>query len=136
MRVFAGSFLRTLPGRPWEASEDWSTDIGYSVDAERSEYLMRHRRLYDFSHDVMFLKGDVCCNLQTKSAILERLEGRADYPHCSPFVSIASHEQYSFPFYGNYIPDHFERMETAVRWCTENGYAPAFHHDAFPAEAE
>ncbi|MBT4821142.1 MAG: hypothetical protein HN742_40145 [Lentisphaerae bacterium] len=136
MRVFAGAFLRTSSGKLWPQGDDWIRDIGYSVDAERSEYLMRNRRLYDFEHDVMFLKGDVCCNLQTKAAILERLDSRITNPHCGPFVSLASHEQYSFPFYRGYIPDHFERMETAVRWCTDHGYAPAFHHDAFPAEAE
>ena len=136
MRVFTGAFLRTLSGQRWRPGDDWTPDIGYSVDAERSEYLGRHRRLYDFEYDVMFLKGDVCCNLQTKSAILEALDLRGTNPDCGPFVSLASHEQYSFRFYGSYIPDHFERMETAVRWCTDHGYAPGFHHDAFPAETE
>ena len=109
-------------------------NIGYSVEAERSEYLLRHYRLYDFEHDVMFLKGDVCCNRYPSDTILKRLEARAANPDASPFVSLVSHEQYSFPFYRKHIPEHFKRLETAVRWCTEHGYAPGFHQDAFPAE--
>ena len=84
----------------------------------------------------MFLKGNVCCNLYPKDIILKRLEVKAANPNFSPFVSLGTHEQYSFPFYRNHIPDHFERMEAAVRWCTDHGYEPGFHHDAFPAEGE
>ena len=136
MRVFTGAFLQAPADQPRRPDESWTTDIGYSVDAERSEYLLRHYRLYDFEHDVMFLKGDVCCNRYPSDVILKRLEAKAANSDACPFVSLASHEQYSFPFYRNYIPEHFERMETAVRWCTEQGYAPGFHHDAFPAEAK
>ena len=134
MRVFSGSFLQAPADQPRRPDPSWTTDIGYSVDPERSEYLLRHYRLYDFEHDVMFLKGDVCCNRYPSDVILKRLEAKAANSHTSPFVSLASHEQYSFPFYPNYIPEHFERMETAVRWCTDHGYAPGFHDDAFPVE--
>jgi hypothetical protein len=132
MRVFAGSFVRHVATQPGMQGADWIPDIGYAVDAERSEYLARHGRLYDFGHDVMFLKGDTCCNRYPKETILKQLEAKAANPHFTRFVSLASHEQYSFPFYRNYIPEHSERMEVAVRWCAEHGYQPAFHHDAFP----
>ncbi|OGV67532.1 MAG: hypothetical protein A3K19_17655 [Lentisphaerae bacterium RIFOXYB12_FULL_65_16] len=136
MRVFEGGFMMPQSGAKSPQGGDWVMDIGYSVDPERSEYLRHHYRLYDVAHDVMFLHGDVCCNRIPKHVILERLEAKAANPYFNQFVSIASHEQYSFPFYSNYIPDHFERMETAVRWCTEHGYQPGFHHDAFPDGAD
>jgi hypothetical protein len=42
-----------------------------------------------------------------------------------------SHEQYCFPLYRNYIPDHFERIEAAIRSVTEQGYRPVFLHEGF-----
>ena len=35
--------------------------------------------------------------------------------------NFASHEQYSFPYYPNYLPDHQLRIETAARLLTEEG---------------
>jgi len=33
-----------------------------------------------------------------------------------------THEQYFYPYYENYLPDHAERLETVVRMIAENGY--------------
>ena len=41
-------------------------------------------------------------------------------------VNIMSHEQYSYPDYFNYIPNHLDRVETACRLATEAGYKPAW----------
>ena len=38
----------------------------------------------------------------------------------------ASHEQYSFPYYHNYIPDHLERIAKAAELMVENGCKPVF----------
>ena len=43
-------------------------------------------------------------------------------------IGLATHEQYSFPRYFNYLPDHFDRMETAIRIATEREYKPVFFH--------
>lgn len=37
-------------------------------------------------------------------------------------MGLGSHEQYSFPFYGNHLPDHFERMDVGLRYLMENRY--------------
>ena len=37
-----------------------------------------------------------------------------------------SHEQYSYPDYFNYIPDHLDRVEEACRLATLYGYAPGW----------
>jgi hypothetical protein len=31
----------------------------------------------------------------------------------------------------NYLPDHFKRVETAIRWVSEHGYKPALYHEGF-----
>jgi hypothetical protein len=28
-----------------------------------------------------------------------------------------------------FLPDHFQRLDTAIRWATEHGYAPVFFHE-------
>ena len=37
------------------------------------------------------------------------------------FFNCASHEQYTFPYYPNYIPDHMARLEEAARCMVEDG---------------
>jgi hypothetical protein len=46
-------------------------------------------------------------------------------------MDIFTHEQYFWPFYSNYLPDHFKRLDVAIRWLTENGYKPVFFHEGF-----
>ena len=41
-------------------------------------------------------------------------------------LSLMSHEQYSYPDYFNYIPDHLDRVEEACRLATLYGYAPGW----------
>jgi hypothetical protein len=46
-------------------------------------------------------------------------------------MDLFTHEQYFWPFYMNYVPDHPQRVETAIRWVTERGYKPVFFHEGF-----
>jgi len=46
-------------------------------------------------------------------------------------MDLLTHEQYFWPFYRNYLPDHAARMDAAIRWVTENGYEPVFLHEGF-----
>ena len=47
------------------------------------------------------------------------------------FFAGGSHEQYTFPYYHNYIPDHFARIERAVRCLVEGGCTPVFFSEGF-----
>ena len=43
-----------------------------------------------------------------------------------------SHEQYSYSYYPNYLPDHMQRIEEAVRCLTEEGNCKAaFYNQGF-----
>jgi hypothetical protein len=42
-----------------------------------------------------------------------------------------THEQHFWPFYSSHVPDHFERLDIAFRWVTDNGYKPVFFHEGF-----
>jgi hypothetical protein len=44
---------------------------------------------------------------------------------------VLTHEQYFWPFYVNYLPDHPQRVEQAIKFLTERGYKPVFLQDEF-----
>ena len=44
-------------------------------------------------------------------------------------MSLSSHEQYSFPRYFNYQPDHLAKLEAAVKTAVELDYKPVFFSD-------
>jgi hypothetical protein len=46
-------------------------------------------------------------------------------------MDLFTHEQYFWPFYVNYVPDHFKRLEATIQWVTEHGYKPIFFHEGF-----
>ena len=48
----------------------------------------------------------------------------------SDVFSVCGHEQYSFPSYFNYQPDHFQKLETTIRLMVEDaGCTPVFFQD-------
>jgi len=101
------------------------TDIGYYRNIETASYLLENGAFYDFENGLFFTKCNACCNLLPGDEIIRKL----DRVLSRNIIGIATHEQYSFDYYHNYIPDHFERMETAIRYLTEHAYRPIFFHD-------
>jgi hypothetical protein len=47
----------------------------------------------------------------------------------SAFIDLMIHEQYFYPDYKEYQPDYREKVITAMKWATENGYKPSFLSD-------
>jgi hypothetical protein len=106
-------------------------DINYFLDDIRSEYLMNHDALMDFESGIIFSSIDLICNNTPIDKIVPSLEPLIHDPDKAEIMDIFTHEQYFWPFYSNYVPDHFERLDTALRWITENGYKPVFFHEGF-----
>lgn len=52
-------------------------------------------------------------------------------PHQGEIIDFLTHEQYFWPFYRRYLPDHAERMERAIAFVTERRYKPVFLQDGF-----
>ncbi len=126
VRVLSGFFLQ--PNGVW--------DINYFLDDERSEYLSRHEALMDFRSGIMFSKVDLICNNTPVPDIVPRLTKLAEDPNQAEVMDLFTHEQYFWPFYRNYLPDHAQRLETAIRWVTEHGYKPVFFHEGLLGGAE
>lgn len=119
VRVLSGGF-RCVQG-------NW--DINYLMDDDRSEYLSRHDALMDFPSGIVFSMGDIVCNNVPADKIVPTLESVAASPDRAEIMDLFTHEQYFWPFWQRYVPDHFQRLDTAIRWVTEHGYKPAFYHE-------
>ena len=99
---------------------------------EENSYMVNHPAYYEPNMKIyLFGRSACCCNLvpldKIESQIRERLALREKYG-CD-FSMCGSHEQYSYPYYPNYEPDHGARIEAAVRIHTELGYTPVHPND-------
>ncbi|NMA21479.1 MAG: hypothetical protein GX927_12960 [Lentisphaerae bacterium] len=95
---------------------------------EEDSYLLRERKYYNFELGVFIARGAICCNLvplEETPARLKNYFALADETGNEVFGA-ASHEQYSFPYYNNYLPDHLDRIELTVKMLVEYGCKPVF----------
>jgi hypothetical protein len=121
VRVLSGYFRRGDSG--------W--DVNYLFDDARSEYLSRHDALMDFDSGIVFSRVDIVCNSTPVERTVPTLEQCAEDPNQAEIMDLFTHEQYFWPFYSQHLPDHFQRLDVAVRWVTEHGYKPIFFHEGF-----
>ncbi|MCS7238947.1 MAG: twin-arginine translocation signal domain-containing protein [Thermoguttaceae bacterium] len=121
VRVLSGYFRKI--GGLW--------DVNYNLDPIRSEYLYRHDALMDFDVDIVFSKIDVVCNTMTPAQVVQTLAPLVEDVNTAEIMDLMTHEQYFWSFYSNYLPDHWERVEAAIRFVSERGYKPVFLHEGF-----
>ncbi|MBQ9367863.1 MAG: hypothetical protein IJT83_08790, partial [Victivallales bacterium] len=108
------------------------SDIGYGMNKEEGVYLFCHRTLYNFDAGCFFVRGAGClCNAFTPEQILANFEKSFSMKFGNECYGLASHEQYTFPYYKNYVPDHLLRIDTAARTAYEHGCKPVFFQQAF-----
>ncbi|MBM4088658.1 MAG: hypothetical protein FJ276_04405 [Planctomycetes bacterium] len=110
------------------AGEWW---VNYRMDADRCEYLSRHDALKDFPSGIVFSKIDIVCNNVPLDQIEPKLAEVANDPNQAEIFDLMTHEQYFWPFYSHYLPDHAQRIETAIRFVTQRGCVPVFLHEGF-----
>ncbi|NLX54355.1 MAG: hypothetical protein GXY58_04515 [Planctomycetaceae bacterium] len=106
-------------------------DVNYRFNDEISEYLSRHDAWMDFSTGIVFSRVDIICNNVAIDDIVPTLEPQIQDPNTAEIFDLFTHEQYFWPFYSHYIPDHADRLDRAIRWVTEQGYKPVFFHEGF-----
>ena len=129
LKPLAERGVRVLSGYFRRLNGNW--DVNYLLDDERSEYLSRHDALMEFDSGIVFSKVDIVCNNTPIDHIVPTLKALAKDPNTAEIMDLFTHEQYFWPFYRNYIPDHSQRLDAAIRWVTENGYKPVFFHEGF-----
>ncbi|MHC4118181.1 MAG: hypothetical protein ACYSWO_11805 [Planctomycetota bacterium] len=129
LKPLADNGVRALSGYFRRLGGDW--DVNYLLDDARSEYLSRHDALMDFESGIVFSRVDIVCNSTPVDRIVPTLDPLTKDPNQAEIMDIFTHEQYFWPFYSNYLPDHFKRLDTAIRFVTERGYKPVFFHEGF-----
>ena len=129
LKALAERGVRVLSGGFRHRDGVW--DINYFLDDARSEYLSRHDALMDFDSGIVFSSMDMTCNNVPIERIVPALEPLAEDPNRAEIMDLFTHEQYFWPFYVPYIPDHAQRLDAAIRWVTEHGYKPVFFHEGF-----
>lgn len=121
VRVLSGGFVFRYG--QWDGS--------YHLDDARSEYISRSDGLMDFDSGIIFSTADIVCNKIPLEQVTPLLESIARQRLRREIMDCFTHEQYFWPFYSSYIPDHFLRLDAALRWLTEHGYRPVFFHEGF-----
>ena len=121
--------VRALSGYFAKSNGVW--DVNYRWDDQTSEYLSRHDAWKDFESGIVFSRVDIVCNSVPQDRIAATLEPLAGDPNTAEIMDLFTHEQYFWPFYPNYLPDHPQRLDVAIRWVTDRGYAPVFFHEGF-----
>ena len=106
-------------------------DVNYLLDDARCEYLSRNDALMAFDHGIVFSNIDIICNNTAVDDVVPTLEPLTRDPQQAEIMDLFTHEQYFWPFFRAYRPDHAERLAAAIRFVTERGYEPVFFHEGF-----
>ncbi len=104
-------------------------DGNYFLDDARSEYITNNDVLMDFDSGIIFSIADIVCNKTPADQVAAKLQSIAENPNRAEIMDLFTHEQYFWPFYSHYIPDHAQRLDAAIKWVTEHGYKPVFFHE-------
>jgi len=105
--------------------------VNYQMDDVRSEWLSHHDLLKDFPSGMIFSKVDIVVNSTPLDQIVPTLEPVVADPCQGEIIDFLTHEQYFWPFYKNYLPDHAERLDRAIGFAVQRGYKPVFLQDGF-----
>jgi hypothetical protein len=121
--------VRALSSDFWFRDGKW--DVNCELPDDVSAYIASHDAWKDFDSGLVFSMVDIVCNSVKANQIAGTLEPIGKNPRRAEIMDLFTHEQYFWPFYMNYLPDHVQRIENAIRWVTERGYKPVFFHEGF-----
>ena len=111
--------------------ESSSCDIGFFYEQDVARYMLDRRCFYDPDHDLFLSRTFFCFNIDKPSEIELKIrhEDSTAIATGTEVLEAVGHEQYAYPYYRNYLPDYFERLETCCRVPTELGYRPVFFQE-------
>ena len=105
--------------------------VGTSVNGSMIAVAGRRDYWWDRQEDLLFTTYDLCCNHHQAADFPGLLADRAADPAHSQLMEVMIHEQYFYPHFVSYLPDYEDRVETCVRWLTENGYRSVQYDEGF-----
>ncbi|WP_147433412.1 hypothetical protein [Paenibacillus ginsengarvi] len=100
--------------------------VSYYLDDEQTAHLAKRDFWKDRSEDLVFIKIDAVLDKLDVEQIVPELDRLKESPHESGFIELLIHEQYFYPFYRGYQPEYRNKIMTAAKWASENGYEPSF----------
>jgi hypothetical protein len=109
--------------------DDGTCDVGFFYEQDVAQYMTDRRLFYDPDHDLFLSRTFFCCNIDTQKEIEKKIRDVDARNNDTQTMEAVTHEQYSFPYYYNYLPDHFERIDTACRTLTELDYKPVYFNE-------
>ena len=123
-RCLSGGYLGCVVSVSEKSHSVAVTDVGYHYEQDVAHCLVDCGPVwYDRKYDIVLGTGMVCCNYDDIATLQKKF---AALPPEQEIISLMSHEQYSFPDYFNYIPDHLDRVEEACRLAQEYNCTPAW----------
>ena len=127
-KVFADRGVKTLIG----GFNDKYPRIDYRLPGNISKYISDHFGWYHFDSGIVFQAGGGYCGNKVKLADTSaKLNAIMTHEYQSEVLNLITHEQYTWPFYKRYIPDHLQRLDTAFGIAVKHGYRPCWFHDDF-----
>ena len=131
-----GGNMKTVEERAVSGVDRMSDSLGLKLHygfMEEYDYLAKHFCYYDPLLKLYFFDTNqgVCCNLVSLADTVPQINkifANAEKNGFETFY-VGSHEQYSFPYYPNYLPDHMQRLELSARIHHEYGCTPVFFND-------
>jgi hypothetical protein len=125
VRVLSTDFYHKRPPKPLKGH--W--DINQELPDDISEYCATHDAWKDFDSGIVISMIDIVCNKVAAKDTTGLLKSLTENPLRSEIMDLFTHEQYFWPFYPHYVPDHWQRIEAAIRFVSEHGYQPVFFHE-------
>jgi len=85
----------------------------------------------DFGSGITFSRIDIVFNSTPIEQVIPALAPNIDDEDNGEYVDLLTHEQYFWPFYKAYIPDHAARIAKGLRFLVDHGYKPIWQHEGF-----
>ncbi|HBN82312.1 MAG TPA: hypothetical protein DDZ89_00550 [Clostridiales bacterium] len=120
VKAFVGSFNYHDPK---------NVSIRYYLNAEQCALLNIYGFYYDNNEDVYFFRYGASMQHIKVEDIPKEFELFEKQNPLYTFKEMCVHEQYFYPHYIRYMPDYYQRFDTAIKWCIENGYEASFVKD-------
>ena len=108
-----------------------SCDIGFFYEQDVTHHMLKKRVFFDPDYELFLSRTFFCFNIDNPQEIEAKIrkEHECSKENGCEIMEAIGHEQYAYDYYGNFLPDYFERLETCCRIPTELGYTPVFFQD-------
>ena len=103
-----------------------SCDIGFFYEQDVARHMQAKRCFYDPDHDLFLSRTFFCCNIDTSAEIERKIRVEDARREGTDIMEAVTHEQYAFRDYAGFLPDYFQRLETACKTLSELDYQPVF----------